>query len=357
MPWPAWLHTTEPRSGTCYIRGSDFPAMLTRHNHSGQAWKYKRTWSTYCPNRRVTYKAVDRLEAQSPDDFWQIMEAARHAEINPPTSFADLFLSVYRSPMPRITVRSAFMGFKFGGWNEAFRRGEIRGKVYHYDINSAYRWAASLGLPDMRTAYPTKDFSVPYGIFLVTNVPVGAIPWNRTSRNAVHMVTSEERNALNLPGDVTVIKGWAFCETVRLNGIFEKIDTLFSKPIASRISRAFWGMYNTTMAPEVWSWKHGEKIRHMKNPWYNPIWSAFITSRVKLRINVYRGRAIHCATDSVHILGHEIETGTAPGDWKLVGIYDDMWCRAPNHWGDGPYTLKWSGRGSILARPENRLQS
>lgn len=357
MPWPAWLQTTEATEGTCYIRGSDFPSVLSKHNRAGQAWKYKHKWSTYVPNRRISYKAIDRLDSTGPDDFWQIMEAARHAQINPPTSFADLFLSVYRSPMPRITVRSPFMGLRFGGWNEAFRRGEAPGRVFQYDLNNAYRWSASLGLPDLRTAYPTRDFSVPYGVFLVTNVPVGAIPWNRTSRNAVHVVTSEERNALNLPGDVTVIKGYGFCETVSLNHVFQTIDEKFQKPIASRMSRAFWGMWNTTTAPEVWSWKHGEHIRRMKNPWYNPIWSAFITSRVKLRINVYRKRALHCATDSVHLLGEEIDTGTSPGDWKLVGIYNRFWCRKPNGWGDGPYTLKWSGAGSILLSPENRLHS
>ena len=356
MPWPAYLKTTEAGEGTCYIRGSDFPSVLTRHHRTGQAWKYKHKWSTYVPNRRISYKAIDRLQPASPEDFWQIMEAARHAQINPPTSFADLFLSVYRSPMPRISVRSPFMGFRFGGWNEAFRRGEAPGKVYQYDLNQAYRWAASVGLPDLRTAQPTRDFSVPCGVFLVLGLPVGAIPWNRTSRNAVHMVTSEERNALNLPPDTQVIKGYAFPDMVDLSGTFTKIDGAFHKSIASRMCRAFWGMWNTTTAPEVVSWKHGEKTRWMKNPWYNPIWSAFITSRVKLRIHSYRRNALHCATDSVHVLGETIQTGTEPGDWKLVGEYSRFWCRAPNRWGDGAYTLKWSGHGSVLMRPENRLQ-
>ena len=357
MPWPAWLRTTEPAEGTCYISGSDFPTVLTRHNRSGSAWKYKQKWSTYCPNRRISYKAIDRLQPESPDDFWSIMEAAKAADINPPTSYADLFLSTYRSPMPRITVRSPFVGFRFGGWNEAFRRGEIRGRVYQYDLNSAYRWAASLGLPDLRTAYATRDFSVPYGVFLVTNLPVGSIPWNRASRNTVFMVTSEERNALDLPADTPIIKGIAFRDTVKLDDAFTKVDTLFKGPIAKRISRAFWGIWNTQTAPEVYSWKHGEKVRRMRNPWYNPIWSAFITSRVKLRIAVYRGRAIHCATDSVHLAGQEIETGCGLGDWKLAGTYDRFWCRAPNQWGDGEYTIKWSGAGSILMRPGNKLIS
>jgi hypothetical protein len=355
MPWPAWLHTTEPDHGTCYVRGSDFPAMLTRHNRGGQAWQYHKKWSTYCPNRRITYKTLDRLQPQSHEDFWQIMEAAKHADINPPTSLADLFLSIYRSPMPRITVRSAFYGLHFGGWNVAFRRGKAPGKVYQYDLNNAYRWAASCGLPDLRTAYPTRDFSAPNSIFLAYDVPVDAIPWQRVPRSYVRVITSEERDALGI-SEATVIKGFSFPETCHIAGAFREVDK-FTPSIRSRVSRAFWGIWNTTRAPEVLSWKHGEKIRPMKNPWYNPIWSAYITSRVKLRINLYRSRALHCATDSVHVLGEQLPTGTEPGEWKLVGEYNNFWCAGANRWGDGEYTIKWSGRASILSAPGNRLQS
>jgi hypothetical protein len=356
MPWPAWLHTTEPAEGTCYIRRSDFPAMLSRHGRTGQAWQFNRKWTTYCPNRKVSYKALDNLQPRNAEDFWTIMEAARHANINPPTSLADLFLSVYRSPMPRVTVRSAFYGFRFGGWNAAFRRGKAPGKVYQYDLNNAYRWAASCGLPDLRTAYPTKDFSKSNAVYLCTNVAVGAIPWSRVPRHAIHIITSEERDALNLSGDTHVIKGYAFAETHQLSRTFEEIDK-FPPSIRSRVSRAFWGIWNTTRAPIVLSWKHGEKQRPMTNPWYNPIWSAFVTSRVKLRLNIYHARALHCATDSVHLLGEQLPTGTGPGEWKLVGEYDNFWCVGPNRWGDGEYTIKWSGRASILTAPANRLQS
>lgn len=55
---------------------------------------------------------------------------------------------------------------------------------------------------------------------------------------------------------------------------------------------------------------------------------------------------LHCFVDSVHV-AEPIPVGSDIGDWRLVGTYDKYWCRAPGQWGDGDYTLKWTGRGSI----------
>lgn len=353
MSWPAWYKTLEPVEGTCYIRPHDFPQALGRHDRRGQAWKYQDRWTTYCPNRRVSYKAIDRLSPESEDEFWSIMHAAKDAGLNPPTSYAELFLSCYRAPMPRVTVRSPFLGFRFGGWQEAFRRGPASGTVYHYDLNKAYRWSASCGLPDLRTARPTWDFSCPSAVYLVTGLKVGSIPYRRVPPGIPQMVTSEERDALGLLDqgrNIGIIRGYRFSDTISLQDTFTQLDKKFSPAIVSRISRAFWGMWNTRTAPEILSWKHGEKIRQMRNPWFNPVWSAFITSRVKLRLNVFHGRMLHCFVDSVHVTD-ELPTGEAPGEWRLVGTYKNYWCRAPGQWGDGSYTLKHTGRGSVVMSP------
>jgi hypothetical protein len=347
MPWPAWYRAADATEGTAYIPLAEFPAVLNRCGRKGQGWKYDDLWTTYCPSRKLTFKSLERLTREGPDDFWQIMAAAKSLGTNPPTSCAELFLSCYRAPMPRVSVRSRFYGWRFGGWQEAFRRGPIPGRIYHYDLNKAYRWAATVGLPDLRTARPTRDFTEPCGIYLVRDVPTGAIPWRRLPRDAFHVVTSEERDALGLrPIDVVLVKGIAFRDSVSLASTFERIDRL-PPSLVKRISHSFWGLWNTTSAPEQISWKHGERRRPLKNPWYNPIWSAFITSRVKLRLNHWRKYAVHCFTDSLHVT-EELPTGTEPGEWKLVGIYDKLWIRAPGSWGDGEYVLKHAGRGADL---------
>jgi len=173
-----------------------------------------------------------------------------------------------------------------------------------------------------------------------------------------HVVTSEERDSLGLEQirGITILRGVGFSKELDLQPTFDRLDQTFPPWIVSRVSRAFWGLWNTSAAPEVVSWKRGALsflrpgTRMMKNPWANPIWSAFITSRVKLRINLHRARVLHCFVDSVHTT-EELPTGPEPGDWRLVGTFDRFWVRAPGQWGDGEYTLKWSGAGSIQLSP------
>src|SRR6267142_2801141 len=198
VPWPAWYRTAEPTQGTCYIPSYEFPREIEKCGRTGQAWRYQQKFTTYCPNRRRTYKAIDRLQPESEGNFWEIMEAAKHAGLNPPTSFSDLFLSCYRSPMPRVSPRSPFYGFRFGGWQQTFRSGASPQTVYQYDLNKAYRWAASSSLPDLRTATTTWDWDSPNAVYLVSGIPCDSIPYHRTPRNFLHLVTSEERDALGL---------------------------------------------------------------------------------------------------------------------------------------------------------------
>src|SRR3990167_1495156 len=186
----------EALEGTCYVRTPDFPAAFRRHGPRGHAWRFHDAWTTYCPNRRVTYKSYDRLGAATADEFWSIMACAKAAGCDPPTSLGSLFTATgQRIPFPRSSVIAPFLGASFGGWQEALRRGDFRGHVYHYDLRKAYRWAACAGLPELRTAYPTKEWDAPRAIYLV-QVPAGAIPYRRTP--GVAIVTSEERDALRL---------------------------------------------------------------------------------------------------------------------------------------------------------------
>jgi hypothetical protein len=343
--WPAWYLSDAPTEGTCYLRPGDMPRMIERHSPRGQAWRYRNKWSTYIPSKRLAYKTLDRLQPSSPEDFWTIMKGAEKAGMNPPTSFADMFMHHYRVKMPRISVVAPFMGRTFGGWQEAVRRGQHAGRVYHYDLNSAYRWAACAGLPDLKTAYPTMDYTLPCAVYMV-RAHAGDIPWSRYT--GLHMVTSEERDALDLQA-VKVLYGVGFSRMVDLASVFAGLDEQF--PYASkRISRAFWGMWNTREAPEQVSFKQGERARQMRNPFYNPIWSAFVTSRVKIRMHVHRRTVLQYFVDAVHTT-EPIETGTGIGEWKEVGQYDNFWLRAPGQWGDGEYTLKYTGRGSVLAPP------
>jgi hypothetical protein len=288
----------------------------------------------------LAYKNVRRLDPKSDEDFWAVLQEARAAGMNPPTSFADFFMSCYRAPLARGSVVAPFRRYTFGGWQTALQRGEFKGKFYVYDLNSAYRWAASCGLPHPGTAYVTKDFNKPSAIYLV-ELPIGVIPYQPGGRLAV--VTSEERDCFNLQSASTlrVLYGIAFRSEVSLADTFAAIDKKFPAS-AKRISRAFWGLWNTTAAPQQVSWKHGEKIRDLKNPFFNPIWAAFVTSRVKLRMSLYRKHALRIYVDSI-VTTEQLPTGPGVGEFKLVHELDSLWIRHAGYWGAGPATFAAAG--------------
>lgn len=341
--WPAVIGPVA-EEGTCYVRPHQFAEAFRRHGPRGHAWRFHDAWTTYCPSRRLTYKNYERLGATSVEDFWTIMTQARLAGLAPPTSLGGLFTETRFLPFPRPSVIAPFLDASFGGWQEAFRRGDYHGHVYHYDLRKAYRWAACAGLPDLRTAYLTRAWDAPRAIYLV-QVPAGAIPYRRAP--GVAIVTSEERDALRLQdARCRVLYGVAFCEELDLGEHFAAIDTRFPS-LAARISRSFWGLWNTRAAPLHVTFAHGERSRQMRNPFYNPIWSAWVTSRVKLRLATFRRVALHAYVDAL-LTTERLPEGEDVGAWKLVDEYPaGVWVRAPGVWGSGTRIIKHVGRPAL----------
>ena len=337
MPWPAWYRTVY-QSGTCYIDASWFPSIMDRYKHSGQAWRYKTAWTTYRPNGKVSFKAIDRLKIESEEDFWRIMGCAESVNMNPPTSFSDIFLHAYHHPFPRKSILAPFHGRVFGGWQQVRQPGLYTKGVWHYDIIKAYRWAALRGLPDVKTAYRTWDGTHPNAIYLF-ELPKGAMPWIRHAGK--YVVTSEERDML-LKRPTKILYGVAFRENISLDEVFGFIDIHFPY-CRDRISQSFWGLWNSFEGPQRLTFKSGPKVYAMGNPFYNPVWSAFITSRVKLRLLHHWDKSLHCFVDSL-LLTEPIEEGTAMGDFKLVNEYSTVWIEGPGIWGTGDILIKHSGR-------------
>lgn len=340
MGWPAFLGDGATE-GTCYITPHRFPEALARHKPKGQAWRYGNKWTTYMPTRALAYKNVERLRVKTEEDFWSVLHEAKAAGMNPPTSMADFFMACYRAPLARHSVSRPFRDFVFGGWQTAPKRGEFKGKFYLYDLNMAYRWAASCGLPNPATAYVTRDFTKHRAIYIV-ELPIGVIPYQRGGRLAV--ITSEERDFFGLQSvrNCRMLYGLAFRDECDLSGTFRRLDERFPKS-AKRISKAFWGAWNTTQAPEQVSWKHGERVRALRNPFWNPIWSAFVTSRVKLRMASFYKRAYRIYVDSI-LTDDELPTGDGIGEFKLVDTLSDIWIRHAGYWGYGDVTLAATGR-------------
>lgn len=344
MRWPAAYRMVLPE-GTCYIRPQDFGPLLAKCKFGGQAWQHKKQWTTYRPNNRVSFKSLRVLQPESEEDFWHIIRSCRAAGVKPPTSFADIFLALYFPPFPRASSIAPFSGMNFGGWQECFWRGTWWGKAYHYDIRKAYRWAACLGLPDMRTAYPTKDWREPWAVYLV-NHQEDRRPYCQRGQTA-RIITSEERDVFKLLAP-EIVSGVGFRRRVDLAPVFGKIDQQFPY-CRDRISRSFWGAWNALQGPEVWTWKSGERKRLLRNPMYNPVWSYFITSRIKMRLAHYLPVSLHCFVDSL-LTKEPLPVGEEVGDFRLIEDYRSVWIRAPGNWGSRDHAVKHSG----LTREERK---
>lgn len=343
MGWPVhYLHLG--RTGTVYIERNKIDTYIKEHGYTGQGWRYKGKWSSYMPSKDLILKDILRLSPKDTEDFYHITGSCKRAGLKPPLSFSDIFGQIFRSPMLKPSVSNIFQNTQFGGWEAVIKRGTHSGKVWHYDLNKAYRWAAECGLPDIRTAKPIKDFITGLSIYTIVNHPrlEKTIPyWRQYDKTAI--VTSEEIARFNLCG-LQFINGISFSGLIDFKPVFDFIVKNFPYCF-SRIGHAFWGRWNTPSGAEQVSWGTGqEKSRVMMNPVYNPIWTAFVTSRVKMRLMDYYQHTLHVFVDSI-LSTEELAVSDAVGAFKLVGEYPKgVWVRGAGHWGTGNYIVKHAGQ-------------
>ncbi len=328
--WPASLNF-ELDEGTNYVSQGVLVNAMTRYQHAGQAFRFRHRYTSYVPNRRVTYRNAVTLSPESPDDFDNIMRTCRIAGLqSPPSSFADPFKYVYHSSVPRVSAVTAFRNRRYGGWQHVFVPTDeiIKGPVYWYDLNSAYRWAACQGLPDMSTAHPIRSFALDSCSIYLVEADANVKPY--WTRRGAYAATNEE--LIGVPScALRFIRGVKFDATIDLTDAFTRVDQMF--PFCyKRISRAFWGIWNATTGPEVLTWKSGPKSRELPNPIYNPVWAAFITSRIKLRFAPWQKYIVQVYVDAMHTRC-EVPTDDQIGGWKLLGKFSSIWIRWPGYWG------------------------
>ncbi|OLD88148.1 MAG: hypothetical protein AUG85_05455 [Gemmatimonadetes bacterium 13_1_20CM_4_66_11] len=316
--WPAWYRKIEPSSGASYIRTQDFHTAVHTHEKRGIAWKFNGEWTTYNPNKSVSYKNLDRLGVDTESDFWTLMDEAQRANIKPPSSLSSIFIEYAQRRhirWSRFSPKSPFFGTAFGGWERLmFQGGEYAAPIFLYDMNKAYRWSASVGMPDLSTAHRTKSFYAPHAIYLATNIKP-FFPF--ANRNSTVILTSEERDAYGCDS-ATVLKGVAFRDTIDITPVFEDIDAAFPS-VSKRIGQAFWGTWNSHRVVQQVGMLSG-KMHELRNLYYNPIWAAFVTGRVKMRCWHWRNITLRVYCDSI-MTTEPIPTGSDPGEWKLVREY------------------------------------
>lgn len=335
--WPVFYR--EGPEGTVYLPQNEMSKAIERHGYTGQAWEFRRLWKTYRPGGGVVYKSLDSLSPTDEPDFWHVMQSNFLQGLPPPSSFGSIFHRLCALPWPRKGVIAPFRGISCGAWSQALQRGTFREKVYHYDLNSAYRWAGCQGLPLLKSGKRVFDIEADKAVFLVEFTEGNRPPWGHET---IGMISSEEVRALKI--HPRVIFGVQFRDWLDLSPVFEKIDQKFPW-CYKRISRAFWGRWNGETEVMQHGWKNGHKVRAMKNPLHNPLWAHLITSRVKLRLHDVQQQqgGLHVQVDAV-LCRDPLPVSQDVGAWKLVQEYPGgIWIHGTGQWGYGKFVVKRMG--------------
>ena len=322
-----------------YLPASHMDAMIEKHGHTGQAWRFRKLWKTYRPGGGVVYKSLEGIDPTGEIDFWHIMQSNYRQGLPPPSSFAAIFHRVCNLPWPKKSVLAPFKPLRCGAWSQMLVKGTFREKIYHYDLNAAYRWAGCQGLPSLKSGKRVFDLDAPQSVFLVRYDAKNRPPW---PVDEIGMLSSEEMAVLKIRP--TLLFGVQFRDWLDLGPVFNRIDAAFPW-CYKRIGRAYWGRWNGDTEVQQHSWKHGPKVRQLSNPLHNPIWSHLITSRVKLRLHDVQQQAggLHVQVDAV-LCRDPLPVSHAVGAWKLVQEYPEgVWIQNTGQWGHGNFVVKRMG--------------
>lgn len=297
----------------------------------GMAWSYKGRVSTerfkvpLSPDVH-SLKNLTRFRADKEDEHTIGRFLEEYATLDPKSpasSWASGFRCFFREPWATGTSQ-AFFGAKFAGaWQSALVRGEVKGGLQKYDLNSAYGWAASLGLPDPRTFSPTFDLSNQRAVLMVSAIArvdhppspfIGGLERD-------YLVSSDEILAYKL--DVRrVYWGTTWGRTLDLCPALDRIRDHFTD--WKKVLRSFWGAWAARRGPTCQTFDAGivTKKWRLPNRFRNFVWAHLVISRVKAKVWAAARRAVHVYVDSV-ITPDSLPTGSDIGEWRLCKEYPE----------------------------------
>lgn len=254
-----------------------------------------------------------------------LLEECAALGVTRPSSYGDLFHQRCFTPATRSDHRKLFPAVP-GGWNATTCKNPIHhGRLFQYDIRSAYLWALSIGLPHPKTFRTVRRIDGP-GLYWVPspNSPLLPHPWNKPG---MHPATEDELRILPIPGWREATRG------VRYEpGTFDVepyLRDIRQWSCWKAVARSYWGRWIATGSVRQETLDRSGQIRtarEMRDIHRLPIWGAIITSRLRTRLwetwNSPGRRVLRVVTDSV-VTDTEMETGEEVGDWKLVQEFED----------------------------------
>jgi hypothetical protein len=262
-----------------------------------------------------------------------------------PSSWGDIFHRFFRSPRPHPGILHDLRGRVSAGWQEARRTGPLEGAWWTYDIVSAYAWAASRGLPRLKSGHPCTTVK-PGGIYKVRFKEATA-PHPPNLRSGA-LMTAEEVEHYGLTG-VDVESGVVFRKHVSIARDLDGIRDRFSQ--WKKIFRAFWGAWIANSPTTCEIWERGRPVKGWEStrPLYNPAWAQTITSAIRIRVGEHAKRAAHIFVDSV-MVDYDIPQGDDLGAWKV-----SRWIQKPVIFGAGRYGDLGEGKLQFIKHAGTRI--
>lgn len=264
-------------------------------------------------------KAIDRFayrHVATEEAFNEFLKECAFYDCPRPSSYSSVFHSVYKSPRVRWSLHALFAPWFTGGWQEAKRVGILNGQWRQYDMNSAYLWAVTRGLPDVRSMRVSQQFGRWPGMYAVELTrPLDTLPYPFNACKFVN-ATTEEIDAYSLPV-AKILGGVMWSGEIDGSPI---VDAVKQFTFAKECARCFWGRWCSTIPVEC-ATRSGKRWE-LPNPVQNFVWAHLVVSRVKARVWAESPNAAHIFVDSV-ITQDDLPTGEGLGEWRQTEMFND----------------------------------
>jgi hypothetical protein len=260
------------------------------------------------------WKGLDRF---APVMTTTLLDKLEAVGVDHPSSFGDCYHQLAAAtPRLKHTYNGMFRWWQGGPWEEALQVGKLSGTWYRYDIVSAYRWAASLGLPEVGTfrACTHKDPASVDGLWVAYIEHRADLPNTLKRYGYPVVISSEELRAYDIAADV--VRGVQWDATLPSDYVSRTLERL---PCTKESARAYWGRWISRDPLRSWT---PNKQWDMPNRTANFIWGWLIVGRVRLKVWQAARDAAHVYVDEV-VTPHRLDTGSSVGDWHLKETYDD----------------------------------
>lgn len=293
-------------------------AQLAATEHAQRAWLKGSTYASVQLKGGGVVKSLEQFDrhGHTEDSFMAFLEECLRYEVSRPSSYSDVFHQLFSSPRIAYTVNRYLAPYFAGAWQEARVVGVVAGPLFRYDLNSAYLWSGSQGLPIAEGFRYTERLTG--NALCVVDIepnPDAPHPFNRRS---IVLAQPEDVDLYNLRVN-RVVAGIRWNDNTNGDEILG-ITQRFS--FWKQIGRAYWGRWAAQQPLKCRSYRNGamQKQWELGNPALNFVWAQLIINRVKRKIYEYDACPVHVFVDAV-ITRHRLPVSDGVGGWRADGEF------------------------------------